>query len=630
MKNYSLFALAFSHFFFSLMKRKSSQKEKSRRAPAQAKTPSQRLNGNELAALKQISVLTAFALVFLNACSAEANLTFSGCLLRFAGKGAFLLGSPAASPSFFKLIFTNLLIRYNVMEDLKTRIDAVKDRVDIRSVVGEWVSLSVERGGKSTGLCPFHGDHHPSLSVNSNKKIFKCFSCGEGGNVFAFVMRKEGCSFYEALLRLEARAGISAPSSLRASSTTSGKCGAPSAALSPLPTTSPTLSSPTPLSPATSPLPTPSSSTTSSLEASSTGTSSLEESMAPSVLAGGGLFGDLREREGGAPAAAPSEEVVRKGLLEGNAWFLRFLQGYDPGCAGLGEGYLNFEVGVAPKDFSFRGPAMFKGMLDRVVFPMRDAEGVLVGFSARHRSAVPPSGKWGAGCPKYVNSASSVLFRKRELLYGLHLAKKAIRRFGYAVLVEGYKDVIAMHVAGFTNTVGLCGLELTADHVDLLAGLCTRVVLLTDGDERGQAAVPKLEGVLKAAGFDTLALALPPGEDPDSLFRSLSGPGLVTLIRSLMLPPEGKTGPLQELPVSQSAALSLVGPCEELPAAAEIALPTAAEQEGEVVSDIDRLVATLPFVSRPGERMAVLIRINCLKEKLDTVSTALGRPPAVF
>ena len=549
------------------------------------------------------------------------------------------------------------------MGDLKSRVDAVKDRVDIRSVVGEWVSLSVERGGKSTGLCPFHGDHHPSLSVNSNKKIFKCFSCGEGGNVFAFVMRKEGCSFYEALLRLEARAGISAPSSLRASSTTSGKCGAPSAALSPLPTTSPTLSSPTPLSPATSPLPTPSSSTTSSLGASSTGTSSLEESMAPSVLAGGGLFGDLREREGGAPAAAPSEEVVRKGLLEGNAWFLRFLQGYDPGCAGLGEGYLNFEVGVAPKDFSFRGPAMFKGMLDRVVFPMRDAEGVLVGFSARHRSAVPPSGKWGAGCPKYVNSASSVLFRKRELLYGLHLAKKAIRRFGYAVLVEGYKDVIAMHVAGFTNTVGLCGLELTADHVDLLAGLCTRVVLLPDGDERGQAAVPKLEGVLKAAGFDTLALALPPGEDPDSLFRSLSGPGLVTLIRSLMLPPEVLPGPLQELPVTQSAALPLVGPCQELPAtslqtcsceeiseslegvvlpaaamsacqelpaAAEIALPTAAEQEGEVVSDIDRLVATLPFVSRPGERMAVLIRINCLKEKLDTVSTALGRPPAVF
>lgn len=511
------------------------------------------------------------------------------------------------------------------MEDLKSRVDAVKKRVDIRSVVGEWVSLSVERGGKSTGLCPFHGDHHPSLSVNSNKKIFKCFSCGEGGNVFAFVMRKEGCSFYEALLRLEARAGISAPSSLRASSTTSGKCGAPSAALSsssssltpssstlnpspsllssPLLTPSPTL----PLS--TTPLST--TAPTTSLLAPSLAAAALTSSPSAPVLVGGGLFGDIREREEG--AAVASEEGVRKGLLEGNAWFLRFLNGYDPECAGLGVGYLNFEVGFAPKDFSFRGPAMFKGMLGRVVFPLRDAEGVLVGFSARHRSAVPPSGKWGAGCPKYVNSASSVLFRKRELLYGLHLAKKAIRRFGYAVLVEGYKDVIAMHVAGFTNTVGLCGLELTAGHVDLLAGLCTRVVLLTDGDERGQAAVPKLEGVLKAAGFDTLALALPPGEDPDSLFRSLTGPGLAALIRSLMLPPE-----------------VLPSPHQELPAAAGIALPTAAEQEGEVVSDIDRLVATLPFVSRPSERTAVLIRINCLKEKLDAVSTALGRPPAVF
>jgi len=69
------------------------------------------------------------------------------------------------------------------MGNLKSRVDAVKDRVDIRSVVGEWVSLSAEKGGKSVGLCPFHGDHHPSLSVNSNKKIFKCFSCGEGGNV---------------------------------------------------------------------------------------------------------------------------------------------------------------------------------------------------------------------------------------------------------------------------------------------------------------------------------------------------------------------------------------------------------------------------------------------------------------
>ena len=93
------------------------------------------------------------------------------------------------------------------------RAKVVKEWVDIRSVVGEWVALSSERAGKSMGLCPFHADHHPSLVVNSNRKSFICYACGEKGDVLAFVMRKEGCSFYEALLRLEARAGILPPAS---------------------------------------------------------------------------------------------------------------------------------------------------------------------------------------------------------------------------------------------------------------------------------------------------------------------------------------------------------------------------------------------------------------------------------
>ena len=93
------------------------------------------------------------------------------------------------------------------------RAKVVKEGVDIRSVVGEWVALSSERAGKSMGLCPFHADHHPSLVVNSNRKSFVCYACGEKGDVLAFVMRKEGCSFYEALLRLEARAGILPPAS---------------------------------------------------------------------------------------------------------------------------------------------------------------------------------------------------------------------------------------------------------------------------------------------------------------------------------------------------------------------------------------------------------------------------------
>ena len=105
--------LPFFHFFFSLMKRKSSQKEKSRRAPAQAKTPSQRLNGNELAALKQISVLTAFALVFLYACSAEANLTFSGSLAASPSVRAVCFASLAKAPFFLARLRHRLLFQIN-------------------------------------------------------------------------------------------------------------------------------------------------------------------------------------------------------------------------------------------------------------------------------------------------------------------------------------------------------------------------------------------------------------------------------------------------------------------------------------------------------------------------------------
>jgi hypothetical protein len=224
-------------------------------------------------------------------------------------------------------------------------------------------------------------------------------------------------------------------------------------------------------------------------------------------------------------------------LIELNTEFLKGLGGYDPQCEGLLKVYVDFEVGVSPWHWSYRGDKLFKGMLDRVVFPLRDAQGVLVGFSARHKSALPPPDGWGKGCPKYINSAGSALFKKRELLYGLHRTAPAIRLRGFAFLVEGYKDVLAMVAAGFGNTAGLCGLEITEGHLDLLAGLCTRVVLLTDGDVRGQAAVPKFEGLLKGAGFGVLSLSLPDGEDPDSLFRQLGAEGLRTLIESLLCPP---------------------------------------------------------------------------------------------
>lgn len=500
------------------------------------------------------------------------------------------------------------------------RAKIVKERVDIRLVVGEWVTLSSERAGKSMGLCPFHADHHPSLVVNSNKGSFVCYACGEKGDVLAFVMRKEGCSFYEALLRLEARAGILPPASGGAAAPTLKKKGA----------SSPTLGA------------------TASRAAAPAPSSSLFDSEGDSLPF---AFSDedlvqIRKRK---------EEVLsRQDLMRMNAEFLKGLVRYDPLCEGLGMGYLDFEVGFAPKPSVYRGEKIFRPMLDRVIFPLRDENGVLVGFSARHRTLLAPGEKWGKDSPKYINSAASELFRKGEVLYGLYRAKKAIRRAGYAILVEGYKDVIAMHVAGFEQTVGLGGVELTQGHIGLLEDLCTRVVVLTDGDEPGRRAASKIVEALQAVGFGTLALVLPEGEDPDSLFRSLAAEGLAVFIQSLLVPPELLSPLPAQLsqPIPSASLLApldskLVSESEKMVCHGEIGTHillanglTESENrvcregdivsEGEVVVDIDRLVAALPFVTRANEKAAIYKRIALLKCKLEAASAHLNRPSSVL
>lgn len=527
------------------------------------------------------------------------------------------------------------------------RAKVVKEGVDIRSVVGEWVALSSERAGKSMGLCPFHADHHPSLVVNSNKGSFVCYACGEKGDVLAFVMRKEGCSFYEALLRLEARAGILPPASQGASATTFRGKEASSTTLKNKGASATTSRQDKAASPALgaaasrAAAPAPSSSPSSSPSLFDSEGDSLPFDSSDEDLV------QIRKRE--------EEVLIREELLRMNGVFLKGLERYDPGCEGLGMGYLDFEVGFAPKPAVYRGEKIFCPMLDRVIFPLRDENGLLVGFSARHRASVAPGEKWGKDSPKYINSAASVLFRKGEVLYGLYRAKKAIRRAGYAILVEGYKDVIAMHVAGFEQTVGLGGVELTQGHIGLLEDLCTRVVVLTDGDEPGRRAASKIVTALQAVGFGTLALSLPEGEDPDSLFRSLAAEGLAVFIQSLLVPPEllaplppqlaqqmpraSLLAPMDSKLVSESEKmvcregevvslqLSVTGLSDTSGCEAERAFVV---WEGEVVVDIDRLVAALPFVTRANEKAAIYKRIALLKAKLEAASALLNRPPSVL
>lgn len=583
------------------------------------------------------------------------------------------------------------------MSDLKSRVFMVKDFVRIQDLVAEYTGLGKEQNGKFMVRCPFHMENNPSMVVRIHNKTFKCYACGVSGDVFGFVMEMTGCSFYEALTSLEARAGISPPtqynssakpftpkskSAANALTSNSGSSAANTLPSNPGDSSSGLTASFGSDSSANS---TAVKSPTEVISSSSSGSSISDSNTSDGIsvttaFPDGASCGVLPGFEGAKRVVKKEEGLSRVMLIELNTDFLKVLGGYDPQCEGMLKVYVDFEVGVSPWHWSYRGDKLFKGMLDRVVFPLRDAQGVLVGFSARHKSALPPPDGWGKGCPKYINSAGSALFKKRELLYGLHRTAPAIRLRGFAFLVEGYKDVLAMVAAGFGNTAGLCGLEITEGHLDLLAGLCTRVVLLTDGDGPGQAAVPKFEGLLKGAGFGVLSLSLPEGEDPDSLFRQLGAEGLRTLIESLLCPPrllspvlppfnsmseesillsvsDKIISPLpvpdirteevvlpyikemkpsfdgaESLPMEVSepslakAKLSFDG-AESSPAAVE---PAAVSEEDLLIRDVDSLVASLAYVARPTEKQRMIARLSSLRERLVKVSVLLNRPPSVL
>ncbi len=291
----------------------------------------------------------------------------------------------------------------------------------IEEVIGRYVQLT--RKGKSLlGLCPFHEDHHPSLSVNPEKQYFTCFACGEKGDVIHFLQKIERVSFGEAVKKLKIE---------------NGKL-------------------------------------------------KIKSEVKPEVK-------------------------LTKRVCETEKQNLLFFSSLLPAASGdsdLTPTWLDFGVGTSPAMVV----GEWKAMRNRLVFPIRDEEGILVGFGARRLTET-------SGSPKYINSPTSELYRKNEILYGLHIARKVIREKQYAILVEGYKDVLAMHAAGFKNTVALCGTALCDGHIALLKKYTSRVQVMLDADTAGRKASEKAVYLLRMQGIRAYGVELPEGEDPDSLFR---------------------------------------------------------------------------------------------------------------
>ncbi|MCZ0989375.1 DNA primase [Streptomyces diastatochromogenes] len=347
-------------------------------------------------------------------------------------------------------------------EDVK----AVRDAVPIDAVVSEYLQLRNAGGGNLKGLCPFHDEKSPSFQVSPSKGLFHCFGCQEGGDTITFVMKVDHLSFSEAVERLAAQAGIT-----------------------------------------------------------------------------------LRYEEGGYNPAHQRGERIR--LVEAHKiaaqWYAEQLatspeaetgriflaeRGFDQAAA------VHFGVGYSPQGWDHltrflrgkgftdkelvlsglsqegrRGPIdRFRG---RLMWPIRDIGGEVVGFGARKLYEADNG-------PKYLNTPDTAIYRKSQVLYGIDLAKQHIAKASRAVVVEGYTDVMACHLAGVTTAIATCGTAFGGDHIKILRRLLmdngsARVIFTFDGDAAGQkAALRAFEDDQKFAAETYIAIA-PDGMDPCEL-----------------------------------------------------------------------------------------------------------------
>lgn len=353
------------------------------------------------------------------------------------------------------------------------KIDEVRSASDIVDVVSDYVRLK-KRGSNFFGLCPFHSEKTPSFSVNPKMGIYKCFGCGEGGNVFSFISEIEGLSFPESVRLLAERAGIPMPEQ----------------------------------------------------EQDREAASETESVYHALRMAARFYYEQLTSGEEGERALAYLEE---RGFEPKT--IKQFGLGYAPDSW---DGLLKHakRKHVEPEILEKAGLVIPRKKNDghydrfrgRVMFPILSHVGKVLGFGGRILDGE-------ADQPKYINSPETRVYNKSRVLYGLYQGRHAIRRREEAILVEGYTDVIALHQAGVDHVVASSGTSLTGEHVSLLGRYAQRILLLFDADEAGlQAATRAITTVLEG-GLAPYAIALPGGEDPDSFVRDRGAEAFRELVR---------------------------------------------------------------------------------------------------
>ncbi len=341
-------------------------------------------------------------------------------------------------------------------------IEEVIDAAHIEDIVKDYVDLK-SRGSNMIGLCPFHKEKTPSFYVSSGKNIFKCFGCGKGGTPVQFLMEAEQLSFPEAIRQLAKRYQIQ-----------------------------------------------------------------LEETQSKPQDAG-----DFQELE--------SLHIVNQFALEfykSNLWDhpigKSIALSYFKQRGFLESTVQKFELGFAlDQSDAFCKAALAKGFKleflqrlglvnqyqkdffrNRVMFPIHNQTGKPIAFAGRMLQS-------DAKVAKYVNSPETELYHKSKTLYGLHLAKKAIREKNQCILVEGYTDVMALSQSGIENVVASSGTSLTEDQIHILKRLCTNICILYDGDPAGIKAATRGIDLILQEGLNVKVALIPDNKDPDEFIKSI-------------------------------------------------------------------------------------------------------------
>lgn len=332
--------------------------------------------------------------------------------------------------------------------------EQIRSSVSILDVVGGYVALK-KRGVNHIGLCPFHNEKTPSFNVNESLQIFKCFGCGEGGDVFTFISRIEGLEFREAVEWLAQRAGIPIPRGEGAQKEASQR-----RAL---------------------------------LELMKWADESFQRNLGQSPESQEYLHNrGIKEKmvsDFGLGFAPPGNRLLRQ--LDSSG----FSRQDALACGLIKEG----EAGQVYDNFR-----------NRLIFPIRDLTGSTLAFGGRIL---------GEGIPKYLNSPDTPLYKKSKNLYGLWLGRGEIRRREFAILVEGYFDCIVPHQFGFGNVIASLGTSLTQEQARMIRRYSSRIIINYDGDEAGIAATLRAIETLLREDFEINVLQLPSDVDPDTFLR---------------------------------------------------------------------------------------------------------------